>query len=38
MTDHMDVLRYAAIICSAGYEPGTAARGLFEQFAAGERK
>jgi hypothetical protein len=36
MTDHMDVLRYAADICSAGYEPGTIARGLLEQFAAGD--
>jgi hypothetical protein len=29
MTDHMEVLRYAA-----GYEPGTIERGLLEQFAA----
>jgi len=36
MTDHMDVLRYAAGICSAGYEPGTIERGLLEQFAAGD--
>jgi len=36
MTDHMDVLRYAADICSAGYEPGTIARGLLEQLAAGD--
>ena len=36
MTDHMDVLRYAAGICSAGYEPGTIARGLLAQFAAGD--
>ena len=36
MTDHMDVLRYAAGICSAGYEPGTIARGVLEQFAAGD--
>jgi hypothetical protein len=36
MTDHMDVLRYAAGICAAGYEPGTTARGLLEQFAAGD--
>ena len=33
-TDHMDVLRYAAGICAAGYPPGTAERGLLEQFAA----
>ena len=31
----MDVLRYAAGIGAAGYEPGTAERGLLEQFAAG---
>jgi hypothetical protein len=31
--DHMDVLRYAGI-CAAGYQPGTAERGLLEQFAA----
>jgi hypothetical protein len=36
MTDHMAVLRYAARICSAGYEPGTIARGLLEQFVAGD--
>jgi len=36
MTDHMDVLRYAAGICSAGYQPGTIARGLLEKFAAGD--
>jgi hypothetical protein len=36
MTNHMDVLRYAAGICSAGYEPGTTARGLLERFAAGD--
>jgi hypothetical protein len=36
MTDHMDVLRYAAGICSAGYEPGTIARGVLAQFAAGD--
>ena len=35
MTDHMDVLRYAAGICAAGYKPGTIERGLLEQFAAG---
>ena len=33
MTDHMDVLRYAARVCAAGYEPGTVARGVLEQFA-----
>ena len=36
MTGHMAVLRYAAGICSAGYEPGTIARGLLDQFAGGE--
>jgi hypothetical protein len=36
MTDHTDVLRYAAGICSAGYQPGTIARGLLEQLAAGD--
>jgi hypothetical protein len=34
MTDHIDVLRHAAGICSAGYEPGTIERGLLEQLAA----
>jgi hypothetical protein len=34
MTDHMDALRYAAAITAAGYQPGTAERGLLEQFAA----
>jgi hypothetical protein len=33
MTGHMDVLRCAAGICAAGYEPGTTERGLLEQFA-----
>jgi hypothetical protein len=33
----MDVLRYAAGICEAGYEPATAERGLLEQFAAEQR-
>ena len=33
-TGHMDVLRYAAGICAAGYQPGTLERGLLEQFAA----
>jgi hypothetical protein len=36
MTDYMDALRYAAAISAAGYEPGTAERGLLEQFAAGQ--
>jgi hypothetical protein len=31
---HMDVLRYAAGICAAGYQLGTAERGLLEEFAA----
>lgn len=31
MTGHTDVLRYAAGICAAGFEPGTIERGL--QFA-----
>jgi len=38
MTDHIDVLRYAAGICSAGYEPGTVERGLLEQFADGHAR
>jgi len=38
MTDHLDVLRYAAAICSAGYQPGTAERSLLEQFAAGHAR
>jgi transcriptional regulator with XRE-family HTH domain len=33
-TDHLDVPRYAAGICAAGYHPGTVERGLPEQFAA----
>jgi hypothetical protein len=33
-TGHLDVLRYAAGICAAGYQPGTIERGLLEQFAA----
>ena len=36
MTDYMDVLRYAAGVCAAGYQPGTIERGLLEQFAAGD--
>jgi hypothetical protein len=36
MTDHMDVLRYAAGVCAAGYQPGTVERGLLEQFAVGD--
>ena len=34
-TGHLDVLRCAAGICAAGYQPGTIERGLLEQFAAG---
>ena len=34
MTDHLEVLRYAAGIFAAGYQPGTIERGLLEQFAA----
>jgi hypothetical protein len=37
-TDHMDVLRYAAGICAAGYQPGTIERGLLEQLAAGHAR
>lgn len=33
-TGPMDVLRYAAGVCATGYQPGTAERGLLEQFAA----
>jgi hypothetical protein len=33
-TSHLDVLRYAAGVCAAGYPPGTPERGLLEQFAA----
>lgn len=36
MATHMEVLRYAAGICAAGYNPGTIERGLLEQFAADE--
>ncbi|GEM_PF-1891359 len=36
LTGHMAVLRYAAGIGAAGYKPGTAERGLLEQFAAGQ--
>jgi hypothetical protein len=32
-TAHLDVLRYAAGICAAGFHPGTPERGLLEQFA-----
>jgi hypothetical protein len=32
VTSHMGVLRHAASICAAGYEPGTAERELLEQF------
>lgn len=28
MTDHMNVLRYAARTCATGYQPGTTERGL----------
>jgi len=35
MTDHMRVLRYAADVCAAGYQPGTTERELLEQFADG---
>jgi hypothetical protein len=28
------VLKYAAGVCAAGYQPGTIERGLLEQFAA----
>jgi hypothetical protein len=38
MTDHMDALRYAAGICVGGYEPGTIARGVLEQFADDHKK
>jgi hypothetical protein len=34
LTGYLDVLRYAAGIGAAGYEPGTTERGLLEQFAA----
>lgn len=33
-SDHLDVLRYAADRCRDGYPPGTAERGLLDQFAA----
>jgi DNA-binding transcriptional MocR family regulator len=33
VTGHLDVLRYAAGVCAAGYQPGTIERGLLEQFA-----
>jgi len=35
MADHVGVLRYAAGVCAAGYQPGTIERGLLEQFAGG---
>jgi hypothetical protein len=38
MTDHLEVLRYAAAIGVAGYEPGTLERGLLEQFTAAEMR
>jgi hypothetical protein len=31
---HLDALRFAAGVCRDAYEPGTAERGLLEQFAA----
>jgi len=34
-TGHLDVLRHAASICAAGYQPGTLERDLLDQFAAG---
>ena len=34
LTGYMDVLRYAAGVSAAGYEPGTVEKGLLEQFAA----
>jgi hypothetical protein len=34
--DHMDVLRHAAGICAASYQPGTTERGLLEHFATGK--
>lgn len=37
-TDHLDVLRHAAGICAAGYQPGTIERGLLEQFAADRKR
>jgi len=33
VSGHLDVLRYAAGVCAAGYQPGTIERGLLEQFA-----
>ena len=36
MTGHLDVLRHAAGVCAAGFEPGTIERGLLEQFAGGD--
>jgi hypothetical protein len=36
MSAHMDVLRYAAGVCAAGYQPGTIERGLLDQFADGD--
>jgi hypothetical protein len=33
-TDYLDVLRYAAAVCAAGYQTGILERGLLEQFAA----
>jgi hypothetical protein len=36
MTGHMKVLRYAAGVCAAGYQPGTIEKGPLEQFAAAD--
>ena len=36
ITDHMDVLKYAAGVRAASYQPGTIERGPLEQFAAGD--
>jgi hypothetical protein len=33
ISGHMDVLRYAAGVCKDAFKPGTAERGLLEQFA-----
>jgi hypothetical protein len=36
VADYMNVLRYAAGVCAAGYQPATIERGLLEQFAASD--
>jgi hypothetical protein len=36
MARYLDVLRYAAGTCAAGYQPATIERGLLEQFAASD--